>query len=104
MKAGMLFTGTGPILIWTKYDSLEDPRVIKLLDAKGIHKFIAFEIPVEVVKEKYGVHFAVTKGDLKQTDELRVVDYEGLHIFNAFPFELMQGPIYHQEEVLMKAA
>ena len=36
MKAGIIFTGTGPILILTTYGSFEDPKFVSKLEAKGI--------------------------------------------------------------------
>lgn len=50
MKAGIVFTGTGPILILTSYDSFDDPKFVEKLSAKGIKKFIARELPLEKVK------------------------------------------------------
>ncbi len=51
MKAGIIFTGTGPILILTSCSSFTDPKLIEKLAAKGIRKFIAYELPVESVKK-----------------------------------------------------
>jgi hypothetical protein len=96
MKAGIIFTGTGPILILTTYDSLTHPEFVKKLEAKGINKFIASEVPVEAVKSKYGNHYNVVLGDLKQTDDLRVMDYNGYNVFHSFSFREMAKPIYHE--------
>ena len=38
MKAGIFFTGTGPILILTSYKSLNDPKLVEKLQLKGIKK------------------------------------------------------------------
>ena len=84
MKAGIIFSGTGPILILTSYDSLTDPKLVEKLSAKGIKKFIAYEVPEDLVKERYGQHFNVIMGDLHQADDLRVLDYDGHHVFNNF--------------------
>lgn len=40
MKAGIIFTGSGPILILTTYATFEKPGFIEKLNAKGIKKFI----------------------------------------------------------------
>jgi hypothetical protein len=42
MKAGIVFPGTGPILILTTYESFEDEKFVEKLDFKGIKKFIAY--------------------------------------------------------------
>ena len=97
MKAGIIFTGTGPILILTTYESFKDPKLVAKLDAKGVKKFIASELPIESVKAKYGNHFAVVMGDLKQTDDLRVLDYNGYNVFYNFSFSDMGKPVYYEQ-------
>jgi hypothetical protein len=94
MKAGIVFTGTGPILILTTYESFKDPKLISKLEAKGIRKFIAAELPLETVKAKYGNQYQVVMGDLKQTDDLRVLDYNGHNVFYNFSFAEMGEPVY----------
>jgi hypothetical protein len=96
MKAGIFFTGTGPILILTSYESLDDPNLVEKLALKGIKKYIAFEIQEGLVKQKYGKHFNVILGDLKQADDLRVLDYDGHHVFYNFSIDEMGEPIYHE--------
>jgi len=95
MKAGILFTGTGPILILTTYASLNDPKLIDKLTQKGIKKYIAYEVPEDLVKQRYGKHFNVILGDLKQTDDLRVLDYDGHHVFYNFSLNELGEAVYH---------
>ena len=96
MRAGIIFTGTGPILILTTYESFKDPKFVAKLGTKGINKFIASEIPLEKAKTKYGNHYSVVMGDLKQTDDLRILDYNGYNVFHNFSFSEMGKPIYHE--------
>ncbi len=96
MKAGILFTGSGPILILTSYNSLTSEDLTKKLAVKGIKKFIGFEVPEEVVKKRYGNHFNVIMGDLKQKDDLRVLDYDGHHVFYTFSLTELGEPIFHE--------
>jgi hypothetical protein len=96
MKAGIIFTGTGPILILTSYESFEDPKLVAKLEVKGIKKFIASELPLERVKQVYGNLYSVVMGDLYQTDDLRVLDYNGYNVFHSFTFKEMAKPIYHE--------
>ena len=102
MKAGVIFTGTGPILILTSYDSFEDPSFIAKLRVKGINKFIASELPLEKVKAKYGNHYQVIMGDLNQTDDLRVLDYNGHNVFYSFQFSDMAKTFYNEGEAKEK--
>ena len=96
MKAGIFFTGTGPILILTSYDSLNDPKLVEKLSVKGIRKYIAYEVPEEQVKQKYGNQYAVILGDLKQSDDLRVLDYDGHHVFYSFSIRDLGEPVFHE--------
>jgi hypothetical protein len=95
MKAGIIFTGTGPILILTTYESFDDPKLAAKLATKGITKYIASELPIEKVKAKYGNHYQVVLDDLHQTDDLRVLDYNGYNVFYNFRFSEMEKPVYH---------
>ncbi|TFH01372.1 MAG: hypothetical protein E4H13_05080 [Calditrichales bacterium] len=93
MHAAIIFTGSGPLLILTSYRSLEDPHFIKKLSSKGIQKFIGYELPIETVKEKYGALFQTIMNDVRQTDDLRVLDYNGHHVFYNFSFKDLGNPI-----------
>ena len=97
MKAGIIFTGTGPILILTSYESFDEPKLKAKLAAKGIKKYIASELPLDRVKDQYGNHYQVILGDLNQTDDLRVLDYNGHNVFYNFKFSEMGKPLYREE-------
>ncbi len=96
MKACIIFTGTGPILVLTTFPSPSDPAFIEKLANKGINKFIARELPLDQVKKKYGKHFDVIMTDVKQTDDLRVLDYNGHNVFYNFSFSAMGEPFRHE--------
>ncbi|MDD5204745.1 MAG: hypothetical protein PHS17_04960 [Desulfobacterales bacterium] len=96
MKAAIIFTGTGPILILTTYEALDHPILVAKLKAKGITKYIASEVPLEKVKSSYGNHYQVVLGDLRQSDDLRVMDYNGYNVFHTFTFSEMSKPIYFE--------
>ena len=97
MNAGIFFTGTGPILLLTTFESLTDPKLIEKLKAKGIKKFIAYEVAENKVRQRYGQQFNVIMNDLKQTDDLRVLDYDGHHVFYNFSLGELGDPIFHDE-------
>lgn len=98
MKAGVFFTGSGPILILTSYDSITDPHLVQKLVSKGITKFMSFEVPVDLVRERYGNHYNVILGDLRQEDDLRVIDFSGPHILKNFAFSELHGPHYYENQ------
>ena len=96
MKAGIFFTGTGPILLLTSYESLNDPNLVSKLATKGIKKFIAYEVEEDQVKKKYGQQYKAILGDLKQSDDLRVLDYDGHHVFYNFSVRELGEPVRHE--------
>lgn len=98
MRAYFLFTVSGPLVILTSYDSVESPELLKRLRSKGIGKFVACEVPVELAKTRYGGHFNVVCQDLYETDDLRVLDYNGERAYKNFSFKELGRPIYHEEE------
>jgi hypothetical protein len=95
MKAGILFTGTGPILMLTTYESFVDPALVDKLKAKGIKKYIAYDVDINKVKQRYGQHYSIITGDLKQTDDLRVLDYDGHHVFYNFSLNELGEATFH---------
>lgn len=99
MKAGIFFTGTGPILLLTTYGELNDPALVQKLKQKGIKKYIAYEVSENLVKEKYGQQFKIIMGDLKQTDDLRVLDYDGHHVFYNFALSDFGPPVFHEDKI-----
>jgi len=96
MRAGIFFTGTGPVMLLTSYETLTHPLLVEKLAAKGIKKYIAYEVPVDAVKGKYGHHFSVIMGDLHQQDDLRIMDYDGHHVFNLFSLKELGPPVVHE--------
>jgi hypothetical protein len=96
MKAFMLFTGSGPLVVLTSHDAIADPTLLRKFVAKGIDKFIAHEIPLALAKERYGGHFEVVMRDLHETDDLRILDYNGERAFRLFRLAEMGPPILHE--------
>jgi len=96
MKAYMLITGSGPIVILTSRGSISDAPLIEKLASKGIDKFVAYEIPIGLAERRYGTHFSVVKGDLRETDDLRVLDEDGERAFKLFRFDELGPPAVHE--------
>ena len=63
MKAFMLFAGSGPLVILTSHASITEPGLLDKFAAKGIDRFIAHELPLALVRERYGGHFDVVIRD-----------------------------------------
>lgn len=93
MKTALLFTGSGPLVIATSYGSLTDHGLVEKLRAKGIDKFIAYELPLDLAKERYAGHFDIAMGDLHETDDLRVLDFNGERAFRLFHLKELGAPV-----------
>ena len=98
MKTAMLFTGSGPIVILTSHDSVTAPALLKKLEAKGIERFLAYEIPLELAKARYGGHFTTVVNDLHESDDLRVLDYNGERAFALFRFDELGSPVSYESK------
>ncbi len=98
MQALMLFGGSGPIVILTSHESATDPALVEKLKAKGLDKFIAHQIPLELARERYAGHFEVVMCDLRERDDLRVLDFNGERAFHLFHLTELGSPIMHEGE------
>ena len=96
MHAALVFPGSGPLVILTSHEGLEDTKLLERLAVKGIKKFIAFPVPIDLLKEKYGVHFEIVCRDLHETDDLRVLDFDGRRAMELLPFDALGPPVYHE--------
>ncbi|KAA3626520.1 MAG: hypothetical protein DWQ09_15950 [Proteobacteria bacterium] len=96
MKVFMLMTGSGPLVILTSHQSIEDAMLLSKLAAKGMTKFIAHEIPLDLARTRYGGHFDVASKDLYESDDLRVLDYNGERAFRLFRFEELGPELRHE--------
>lgn len=93
LKAYLIFTGSGPILILTTFAAVTDPRLTDKLAHKGIVKFIGYEVPIERTRALYTVPFEVIAADLAGSEDVRVLDFNGHHIFSSFSFGQLGAPI-----------
>lgn len=93
MKMALLFTGSGPLVIATSHGSLTDPGLLEKLRAKGIDKFIAYELDPELAQKRYAGHFDIAMRDLHETDDLRVLDFNGERAFRLFHLKELRNPI-----------
>lgn len=104
MKTFLLMTGSGPLMILTSHRSIENSVLLDKLLAKGIEKFIAFEVPIDLAKDRYGGHFNVVANDLHETDDLRILDYNGDRAFTLFSFGELGNAHVHETGLPGQAA
>lgn len=96
MIVALVFSGSGPLVIMTNHDGLEDPTLLDMLRRKGIRKFLAFPVPESLAREKYGTHYDIVCHDVHETDELRVLDFNGGRALELLPFAALGEPIFHE--------
>jgi hypothetical protein len=94
IRAYLIFTGSGPILVLSTYPELTDDRLVSKLRYKGIDKFIAYEVELEAVKARYDHSYANISKDLEGGDEdIRVLDFNGHQIMANFSLDKLGQPI-----------
>jgi hypothetical protein len=104
MKVFLLYTGSGVLVILTSHASIQDPELLQKLAAKGIDKFVAHEIPYGLAKGRYGGHFEVVSKDLSETDDLRILDYNGVRAFHLFRFDELGKPLFQEASAVSHLA
>lgn len=98
MKAYMLLTAGGPVVILSSHESPADAVFVDKMKAKGVDKFIAYDLPWDEVKERYGGHFQTVLNDLHETDDLRMLDFNGYRVFHLFRLDELGEPYIHEPE------
>jgi hypothetical protein len=94
MRAYLIFTGSGPILVLATYPQLTDERLVTTLRYQGIDKFIAYEVQLDAVKERYPGSFDNVAKDLEGGEgDLRVLDFNGHQIMANFSLDALGTPI-----------
>jgi hypothetical protein len=93
LRAYLIFTGTGPILVLSTYPSLVDERLVEKLRYKGIDKFIAYEVSLEAVGQRYAHSFDNVCQDLEAEEDIRVLDFNGHQIMANFSLAELGEPI-----------
>ncbi len=97
IRSFLIFTGTGPILALSTYPSITDAALIEKLRYKGITKFIAYEVALGAVQERYAHAFGSVAADLgapAQAPDLRVLDFNGHQIMTRFALSELGEPIH----------
>jgi hypothetical protein len=94
MRAYLIFAGSGPILVLATYPELTDERLVSKLRYKGIDKFIAYEVQMDAVKERYAASFASVAKDLEGGEQdMRVLDFNGHQIMANFSLDALGVPL-----------
>jgi hypothetical protein len=104
MRGVLVFSGTGPLLILSSYPTVDHPELVAKLRAKGLRKFIAYEIPIDRCTDLYGSTYRDIVADLEASDDIRVLDFDGHRIFLNFSLrDLHDGVIYEEGRMSVAA-
>ncbi|MCG6860841.1 MAG: hypothetical protein LJE70_06125 [Chromatiaceae bacterium] len=85
-------------MVLSSHEKPDDDVFLAKLKAKGIEKFLAYELPLDEVKERYGGHFQTVVNDLHETDDLRVLDVNGHRVFDLFKLDGLGAPFVHESD------
>lgn len=103
MKGILVISGSGPLLILSSYPAIDDPALIGKLRAKGLAKFLAWEVPVDHLRDLYGYTFRDISEQLETRDDMRVLDFDGHRIFlNLSLRDLGEHILFEGEHVLAR--
>ncbi|MCP4654705.1 MAG: hypothetical protein GY856_04705 [bacterium] len=92
-RAYLIFTGSSPILVLSTYPKLTDERLIVKLRYKGIDKFIAYQVDLDAVEQRYVQSFRNVINDLQGVEDIRVLDFNGHQIMANFSLDALGDPI-----------
>jgi len=53
-------------------------------------------VPYDLVVQRYGGHFSVVANDLHESDDLRILDYNGERAFTLFAFSELGEAVFHE--------
>lgn len=104
MKGILVFSGSGPLLILSSYPTVDHPDLLAKLKAKGLLKFIAYEVPIDRCKDLYGFTWRDIAADLETADDMRVLDFDGHRIFLNLSLRTLGEPFVYEEESRASAA
>ena len=93
LRAYLVFSGSGPLLLLSSYPKLTDERLVSKLRYKGIDKFFAYEVDMDAVKERYAASFDTVAKDLEGVEDMRVLDFNGHQIMTYFHRDRLGEPI-----------
>lgn len=94
MNAYLVFAVGGPVLITSKYGRNERPKLVEKVKHYG--KFVAFEVPFEMVKTNYSAHLEHIQKDPEYSEEFMVLDSDSDEIFTNIEFTGLRDPVIYE--------
>lgn len=95
MIAFLVFTDSQPILVVASRAAVSSGRLADVLADKGVGKFIAHKVPLDDLRNEYGVAFEIIESDIRKGAPIRVLDSSGTRAFTKVHFSDLEHPIRH---------
>ena len=95
MKAFLILSEAEPALVMTGGSGLTHGSLVEGMRARGFEKFIAHEVPLERLRERYGLPLEVLEYDMRKGRSLRFLDSNGSHVFDNVRLTDLGTPIHH---------
>ena len=96
MRSFLILTENGPLLVMTSHSCITEKTLLESMRLRGIDKFIAYEVPAERLHSFYGVPFEVIAADLERGKDMRVLDFDGLQIFDRVSFDDLGQAVHYE--------
>jgi len=104
MKGILVFGASGPLLLLSSYEEVDNPALIAKLHSKGLDKFLAYEIPIKRCQDLYGYTYRDIVADLQDADDIRVLDFDGHRIFLNFSLMELGDLFVYEADQIRRAA
>jgi len=93
MTAFLVFTDSQPILVVASRTAVSGDRLADFLADKGVTKYIAHEVPLNHLRNTYGVALEVVESDIREGAAVRVLDSSGDRVFKKIHLSELEHPI-----------
>lgn len=93
IRAYLMVTGSGPILVLSSYSDLTDQTLLDKLRYKGIADFISYEVDLAAVEERYGDAYRTVVDDLSGLRDISILDFNGHQIMANFSLSELGEPV-----------
>ena len=93
MNGILVYGASGPLLLLSSFPALDDQQLLAQLAAKGLDKFLAWEVPLERCHDLYGYSYRDDAEDLESHRGIHVLDTDGHRIFLNFSLRELSGGI-----------
>ena len=96
-KAYLVLSSAGAALILTQSDISSEPAVLAHSVGNGLNKYIAYEVPMERLKQNYSAHLGHIFNDPKETGQFLTLDDDERQVFRNISLKELGPSIIYEE-------